>query len=85
MLTACHITAALQSIVSRNLSPRDPAVVSVTKVVGGEAYNVIPETATISGTASATLMGLRMTRASSPMCLTTARSRCPRAARSRCR
>jgi len=51
VLAACHITTALQSIVSRTLSPRDPAVVSVTKVVGGEAYNVIPETATISGTA----------------------------------
>jgi hippurate hydrolase len=51
VLAACHITAALQSVVSRNLSPRDPAVVSVTRVVGGEAYNVIPETATISGTA----------------------------------
>ncbi|WP_198369519.1 M20 aminoacylase family protein [Roseomonas rosulenta] len=51
VLAACHITAALQSIVSRTLSPRDPAVVSVTKVLGGEAYNVIPETATISGTA----------------------------------
>ncbi|MBR0651407.1 amidohydrolase [Roseomonas terrae] len=51
VLTACHVTTALQSIVSRTLSPRDPAVVSVTKVVGGEAYNVIPETATISGTA----------------------------------
>ncbi len=51
VLAACHITSALQSIVSRTLSPRDPAVVSVTKVLGGEAYNVIPETATISGTA----------------------------------
>ncbi|MDO9711215.1 M20 aminoacylase family protein [Paracraurococcus lichenis] len=51
VLTACHIATALQSIVSRNLSPRDPAVVSITKVQGGEAYNVIPETATISGTA----------------------------------
>jgi hippurate hydrolase len=51
VLAACHVTTALQSIVSRTLSPRDPAVVSVTKVVGGEAYNVIPETATISGTA----------------------------------
>ncbi|MDI3309149.1 MAG: M20 aminoacylase family protein [Acetobacteraceae bacterium] len=51
VLTACHITAALQSIVSRNLSPREPAVISVTRVVGGEAYNVIPQTATISGTA----------------------------------
>jgi len=51
VLTACHIATALQSIVSRNLSPRDPAVVSVTKVMGGDAYNVIPQTATISGTA----------------------------------
>jgi len=51
VLTACHITTALQSIVSRTLNPRDPAVVSVTKVVGGDAYNVIPQTATISGTA----------------------------------
>ncbi len=51
VLTACHVTAALQSIVSRNVSPREPAVVSVTKVVGGDAYNVIPATATISGTA----------------------------------
>ena len=51
VLTACHVTTALQSIVSRTLSPRDPAVVSVTKVLGGEAYNVIPQTATISGTA----------------------------------
>jgi amidohydrolase len=51
VLTACHIATALQSIVSRNLAPRDPAVVSVTKVMGGDAYNVIPQTATISGTA----------------------------------
>lgn len=51
VLTACHIATALQSIVSRNLAPRDPAVVSVTKVLGGDAYNVIPQTATISGTA----------------------------------
>ena len=51
VLAACHVTTALQSIVSRNIAPRDAAVVSVTKVVGGDAYNVIPETAVISGTA----------------------------------
>ena len=51
VLTACHITAALQSIVSRTIAPLEAAVVSVTKVVGGDAYNVIPETAVISGTA----------------------------------
>ena len=51
VLTACHLATALQSIVSRTLSPRDQAVVSVTKVAGGDAYNVIPQTAVLSGTA----------------------------------
>ena len=51
VLTAFHIGAALQSIVARNLAPRDTAVVSVTKVMAGDAYNVIPQTATLSGTA----------------------------------
>src|SRR4051812_30029882 len=51
VLTACHVATALQAIVSRNIAPREPAVVSVTKVAGGDAYNVIPQTATLSGTA----------------------------------
>jgi amidohydrolase len=53
VLAACHITAALQSIVARNVPPADTAVLSVTKVVGGDAYNVIPQSAVISGTARA--------------------------------
>ena len=51
VLTACQLVSAMQSVVSRNVTPRDPAVVSVTKVVGGDAYNVIPQTAVVSGTA----------------------------------
>ena len=51
VLVACQLATALQSIVSRTISPREPAVVSVTKVLGGAAYNVIPQTATLSGTA----------------------------------
>ncbi|MDB5373440.1 MAG: amidohydrolase [Belnapia sp.] len=51
VLAACHITAALQSIVSRNMPPMDTAVISVTKIAGGDAYNIIPQTAKISGTA----------------------------------
>jgi amidohydrolase len=51
VLTACHIATALQSIVSRNVPPSDTAVLSITKVVGGDAYNVIPQSAVISGTA----------------------------------
>jgi amidohydrolase len=53
VLVACHIGTALQSIVSRNLSPRETAVLSVTRIHGGDAYNVIPETATLSGTVRA--------------------------------
>ena len=53
VLTACHIVAALQSVVARNVAPMDTAVLSVTSVVGGDAYNVIPQTALIRGTARA--------------------------------
>jgi hippurate hydrolase len=51
VLVAAHITTALQSIVARNLKATDAAVVSVTQIHGGDAYNVIPETAVIRGTA----------------------------------
>jgi amidohydrolase len=50
VLVACHLGTALQSIVSRNVSPRETAVVSITRVVSGDAYNVIPQFATLSGT-----------------------------------
>ena len=51
VLAACHIATALQSIVARNVRPSDTAVLSITKVMGGDAYNVIPQYATVSGTA----------------------------------
>ena len=50
VLAACHLTTALQAIVSRNIDPTDTAVLSVTAIQAGEAYNVIPETAHIRGT-----------------------------------
>jgi hippurate hydrolase len=50
VLAACHIGTALQSIVARNVPPSDTAVLSVTRIQAGEAYNVIPQTATLSGT-----------------------------------
>ena len=53
VLVCSHITTALQSIVARNIAPADTAVLSVTRIVGGDAYNVIPQTATISGTCRA--------------------------------
>jgi amidohydrolase len=53
VLVACYIGTALQSVVSRNIPPREIAVVSITRVAAGEAYNVIPKTATLAGTARA--------------------------------
>ena len=53
VLTACHIGAALQSVVARNISPVDTAVLSVTKIASGDAYNVVPQTAVMAGTARA--------------------------------
>jgi len=50
VLVACHIGTALQSIVSRNISPNDTGVISVTRILTGDAYNVIPQHATMSGT-----------------------------------
>jgi amidohydrolase len=51
VLTACHIVAALQSIPARNVSAVDAAVISVTQIEGGDAYNVVPNQAAIRGTA----------------------------------
>jgi hippurate hydrolase len=53
VVVASHITTALQTIVSRNVRPLDTAVLSVTQIHGGDAYNVIPEKAAIRGTARA--------------------------------
>lgn len=44
------LVGALQSIVSRNISPLDSAVVTVTQIHAGSAINVIPEEATLCGT-----------------------------------
>jgi amidohydrolase len=51
VVTASHIAIALQTIVSRNVRPLDSAVLSVTRIEGGNAYNVIPESAKLGGTA----------------------------------
>jgi hippurate hydrolase len=47
------LVQALQTVVSRNVHPVDAAVVSVTQFHAGDAYNVIPETAWLRGTARA--------------------------------
>ena len=51
VVAAAAITTALQTIVSRNCDPLDAAVVTVTMIEGGTAFNVIPRTARLGGTA----------------------------------
>jgi len=50
VVCAAQITTALQTIVSRNVPPLKPAVVSVTSIHAGTAFNIIPQTAELNGT-----------------------------------
>ena len=50
IVVQAHLVTALQSIVSRNINPLESAVLSVTQVHGGDAYNIIPERVRIGGT-----------------------------------
>jgi len=53
VLVAAHLTTALQAIVARNVAPVHTAVLSVTMIHAGDAYNVIPQGARLSGTVRA--------------------------------
>jgi hippurate hydrolase len=53
VVVAAHLTTALQTIVARNVAPVETAVVSVTMIHSGDAYNVIPQSARLSGTVRA--------------------------------
>lgn len=50
IVTASQIVLGLQTIVSRNLNPFEPLVVSTTKINAGTAFNVIPDVAELVGT-----------------------------------
>jgi hippurate hydrolase len=47
---ACEIVMALQSMVTRTVPAFDPAVLTVTTLTAGTAFNVIPETVVCAGT-----------------------------------
>jgi amidohydrolase len=51
IVVAAQIVTALQTIVSRNVSPLDAAVVTVGKITGGSAFNVIAGAVELRGTA----------------------------------
>jgi N-acetylcysteine deacetylase len=50
VVVSSAIVGALQSLVSRNVSPHHNAVVSVCKLQAGSSWNVIPDTAVLEGT-----------------------------------
>jgi hippurate hydrolase len=47
---AAHIVTALQTVVSREVSPVDAAVLTIGEIEAGFAFNIIPETAYLGGT-----------------------------------
>lgn len=47
---SAYIITSLQTIISREKDPRDPAVVTIGMLHSGSAFNIIPETAEIEGT-----------------------------------
>ncbi len=50
VVASAAIVTALQSLVSREVDPNRTLVVSVTKIHGGDAFNVIPDTVELGGT-----------------------------------
>jgi amidohydrolase len=50
ILAAGHLITQIHSIVSRSISPLDSAVVTIGKVSGGTAFNIIPDEVELLGT-----------------------------------
>ncbi len=59
MVAAGLTITALQSLISRQLDPFKNAVLSLTRIIGGSAFNVIPDTVTIGGTLRSTNTDIR--------------------------
>ena len=50
IVIASQIVIAVQTIISRSINPVDKALISITKIHGGTAYNVIDDEVKLSGT-----------------------------------
>jgi amidohydrolase len=50
IVVAAHVVTALQTVVSREVDPVEPAVLTVGEIGAGTAFNIIPETARLGGT-----------------------------------
>lgn len=59
IVTACEAVLNLQQFISREADPTDSAVITVGKIHAGTATNIIPDTATIEGTARTLTANMR--------------------------
>lgn len=50
VVAAASLVMQLQTIVSREVRPLEPAVVTVGMIAGGSTFNIIPDTVTLKGT-----------------------------------
>ncbi|HYZ16549.1 MAG TPA: amidohydrolase [Candidatus Acidoferrum sp.] len=53
VVAGAYVVTTLQTIVSREIAPKDPAVITVGKFSGGTTFNVIPDEVTMKGTVRA--------------------------------
>lgn len=61
IVAAAELITSIQSIVSREISPLEAGVVSVTQIVGGDTYNIIPDAVLLKGTVRALSENVRVT------------------------
>jgi amidohydrolase len=50
VVAAAHVVMALQTVVAREVSPQQAAVVTIGAIHGGQAFNVIPDEVALTGT-----------------------------------
>jgi hippurate hydrolase len=50
IIASAQLITALQTIVSRNIDPSDPVVVSITQIHAGNTWNALPESVLLRGT-----------------------------------
>lgn len=56
VLAAAKLVVEIQTLISRELDPLQPGVISITTIHGGEAFNVTPESVRLTGTLRALTM-----------------------------
>ncbi|AHY47995.1 amidohydrolases: amidohydrolase [Rubrobacter radiotolerans] len=59
IVASAQVIGALQSLVSREVDPTEPAVVTVGRMEAGSAFNVIPEVVRLGGTVRSVSDGVR--------------------------